>query len=130
MEGRILPLEGNTHPGGLFHGREYSDAGIGKRFRGAEPLGLSHGDDGCIAAQEGKGRTQECRDLHLGKEMEKDGAQTCEKQGGAHGKAGNDRDQHRGSEHGEHVLEAQGEHFARSKGTGIIDSLLLFGHVV
>ena len=88
-------------------------------------MGFTHGDYGCIATQESKGRAQECRDLHLGEDVENEGAKSCEQQGGAHGEAGDHRDQDRGSEHGEHVLEAQGKHLALAKLAGVIDSLLI-----
>ncbi len=93
-------------------------------------MGFTHGDYGCIATKESKGRAQECRDLHLGQEVENEGADTCEKQGGAHRETGNYRNQNGGSEHGEHVLEAEGKHLARSKLTGIVDSLLILSHMI
>ncbi len=89
---------------------------------------FSHGDDGCVTAQESKGRAEECRDPHLGEKVENQGAETCEEQGGGHRKSGDDRDQDRGSEHGEHVLETEGEHLAAAEGAGVIDGLLLFCH--
>ena len=104
---------------------EDSDAGVGKGLGGGKTLGFTHRDDGGIPAEEREGRAEERRDPHLGQEVEQESAETCEKQGGRHGETGDDRDQDRGSEHGEHVLEAEGKHLPGTEGTGIVDGLLL-----
>ena len=104
---------------------EDSDAGVGKGLGGGKTLGFTHRDDGGIPAEESEGRAEERRDPHLGQEVEQEGAETCEKQGGRHGETGDDRDQDRGSEHGEHVLETEGKHLPGTEGPGIVDGLLL-----
>jgi hypothetical protein len=60
--------------------------------------------------------------------VEDQGAEACEQQGGGHRKTGNDRDQDCGSEHGEHVLEAEGKHLAATERAGIVDGLLVVCH--
>ena len=73
---------------------------------------VSHRDDGGISAEERKGRAEEGRHLHFGEEMKNERSETRKQEGGAHRQSGNHRDQDRGSEHGEHVLETEGKHLS------------------
>ena len=88
-----------------------------------------HGAHGGEAAQESEGGAQESGDFHFGADMEKQGTDTGEEQRGldAEGQAvalDQDRHQHRGAEHGEHVLETQDEHLGHAQRAGIPDGLL------
>ena len=83
-----------------------------------------------VSAQESERRPQESRDPQLCTKMENECAETCEEQCGGHGKSRNYGDQDGGSEHGEHVLEAEGEHLAATEGAGIVDGLLILSHII
>ena len=85
----------------------------------------AYGDHGCVSADKGEGRTEESRNLHLGEKVEEEGADTGEEEGCAYGQTRESGDQDSGAEHGEHVLEAQNQHFRTSKGAGVIDRVLL-----
>jgi len=55
--------------------------------------------------------------------MEQQRAQTGAQQGGGNAQAGEQRHQHGGSEHGEHVLHAQDEHPARTQLVRVVNAL-------
>ena len=110
-------------------GAEYADAGIRKGLLQRKTACLTNLHNGRITTQEGKGGAQKGRHFQFGTHVENQGTQTCEQQGGRHGKAGDDRHQNGGPEHGEHVLEAQGEHFTAPQGSGVVNSLHFFGHI-
>ena len=104
--------------------QSHAEAGVGQHL-GVGGAVLQHGGDGLIAADEGEGGAQEGGDLPLGEEVEQQGAQTREEQGGGHAQPGEGGYQHGGAEHGEHVLHAQDEHFGSSQLPGIINGLIL-----
>ena len=90
---------------------------------------LVHGAHGGEAAQEREGGAQEGRHLHLGADVEEQGTDTGKEQGGLDGQrqaVALDQDGHQdgGAEHGEHVLQAQDQHFGGSQGPGVPDGLL------
>ena len=85
-----------------------------------------HCANGCKSAQKCKGRAQERGHLELGAKMEKQGAQTCKEQGCLNGQrqsVGIDQngDQHCCTEHGKHVLQAQGQHFRQTQGPRVLN---------
>ena len=87
------------------------------------------------AAQVGKGGAQEGGNLQLGADMEEEGTNTGEKQGGLDGQGqavalNQDGDQHGCAEHGEHMLQAQDEHLGQTQGACIPDGLTAGGTVV
>ena len=91
------------------------------------------------AAQEGKGGPQEGGDLHPCADVEEQGADAGEEQRGLNGQGQaigvhQDGHQHRGAEHGEHVLQAQDQHLGHAQAPGVPDGRLpdggsLFFHV-
>ena len=90
---------------------------------------LVHSAHGGETAQEREGGTQESGDLHFGADMEEQRAEAGEEQCGldAQGQAvalDQDRHQHGGAEHGEHVLQSQDQHLGEAQGPGIPDGLL------
>ena len=93
---------------------------------------FGHGGE---APQVGEGGTQEGGHLQLGAHMEEQGAQPGEKQGGLDGQGqavplDQDGHQHGGAKHGEHVLEAQDEHFGHAQGAGVADRSLIVHSVL
>ena len=63
--------------------------------------------------------------------MEQQRAETGEQQRRGDVQTGQDGDEHRRAEHGEHVLEAEQEHSARTELSGIVDAVfgdLAFTH--
>ena len=110
-------------------GAGHAEAGVGQHLGigdGGVAGGVGqHGGDGRVAADKGEGGAQESGDLHLGQEVEQQGAQACEQQGGGDGQAGQRGDQHCGAEHGEHVLDAQDQHLGGAKDAGVINGVIL-----
>ena len=81
-------------------------------------------------AQEGEGGAQESGHPQPGAHVEEQRAHPREKQGGLDGQGQSvivyqDGHQHRGAEHGEHVLKAQDEHLRHTQGAGVADGLLV-----
>ena len=108
-------------------GQHDAEAGVGQHLRVGDCVAIAvgeHGGDGLIAADEGEGGAQEGGDHPLGQKVEQQSAQPGEEQGGGHGQPGEGGDQHGGSEHGEHVLDAQDQHFGAAQLAGIIDALV------
>ena len=98
------------------------------RLHSGVPPGVQLGH-GLEAAQVGKGGPQESGDLQLGTDMEKQGADPGEKQGGLDGQRqavalDQDGDQHGGAEHGEHVLQAQDQHLGQAELPGVADGFI------
>ena len=120
--------------GGQHHvqqaGHHNAAAGVLELFRGVH-VGVLAGvqlGHGLKAAQEGEGGAQEGGHLHLGAHVEEQGAEAGEEQGGLDGQGqavGLDQDghQHRGAEHGEHVLQAQDQHLGQAQHPGVPDGL-------
>ena len=65
-------------------------------------------------------RSEECRHVPLGDEMEDEGAYSCEKESDRHVKTSKKRYENRCSEHGKHVLYTKDKHSGRAKLTGIL----------
>ena len=108
-------------------GQHDAEAGVGKHFRVGDGVAAAvgeHGGDGLIAADEGEGGAQEGGDLALGQKVEQQCAQSGEQQGGGYGQPGEGGDQHSGAEHGEHMLNAQDQHFGTAQLPGVIDALV------
>ena len=120
---------GDEQAGHQIHQAGESDSSTGVR----QHLGVGHGQVAvCISqhgshdgetAQVGKGGAQEGRDLLFGDQMEQQRAQTGAQQRGGNAQAGEQRHQHGGSEHGEHVLHAQDEHPARTQLARVVNAL-------
>ena len=85
-------------------------------------IGQHGGHDG-EAAQIGEGRAKEGRDLALGDQVEQQRAQTGAQQRGGNAQAGEQRHQHGGTEHGEHVLHAEDQHPARAQLARVVNAL-------
>ena len=99
----------------------YAEAGVGKH-RKVGLVAVEHGGDGCIAAEEGEGRAEEGRDLAAGDEVEQQRAEAREQERVRDVEARQNGDKDGCAEHGEHVLEAEQQHSARAKLSGIIDA--------
>ena len=93
---------------------------------GQTPAAAEGGEHG---AEKGEGTAEECGHLKLGAEVEDKGAETCEEEGGTHAQSGDDRNQHCGAEHGEHVLETQGKGLSDPQRSDIINCVFLF-HII
>ena len=104
-------------------GKEYTDTGIGQRSSLVKTLGCSCCDDGCVSPDEGERRPEECGDLHLGQQVEQEGAESGEEKRCADGESGERGDQDRCAEHGEHVLEPKEKHFRTAQRTGVVNGL-------
>ena len=94
-----------------------------------------HGAHGGKAAQESEGGTEEGGNLHFGAEMEEEGADTGEEEGGlnAQGQAvtlHQNGDQNGGAKHGKHVLQAQNQHSGETQSAGVTNDLLVGGFLV
>ena len=102
-------------------------AGVGQHLgvgNGQIAVGVSqHGSHDGEAAQIGKGRAEEGRDLALGDEVEQQRTQTCAEQGGRNAQTGEQGDQHGGTKHGEHVLDAQDQHPSGTQLAGVVNAL-------
>ena len=103
----VLQLHGRVHTGVLAR------------------VQLGHG---LKAAQIGEGGAQESGYLQLGADMEEQRADSGEEQGGLDGQGqavalDQDGHQHRGPEHGEHVLKAQNQHLGDAQHPGVPDGL-------
>ena len=96
-------------------------AGVGQHL--GVGLAVDHGGHDAETAQIGKAGAKEGRDLALGDEMEQQRAQTGAQQRGGHAQTGEQRHQHGGAEHGEHVLSAKDEQPGRAQLFGIKDAL-------
>ena len=110
-------------------GQGHAEAGVGQQ---AGVHGAVHHGDGLVAADEGEGGAQEGGNLALGQQVEEQRAQTGEQQGGGHAQPGQSGDQHRGAEHGKHVLDAQHQHFGHAQLAGVVNAGLgngFFGHL-
>ena len=105
----------------------YACAGVGQHpgvGDGQIAVGVSqHGSHDGEAAQISKGRAEEGRDLALGDKVEQQRTQTCAEQGGRNAQTGEQGDQHGGTEHGEHVLDAQDQHPSGTQLAGIVNAL-------
>lgn len=105
----------------------YACAGVGQHLGvgdGQIAVGVSqHGSHDGEAAQIGKGRAEEGRDLALGDKVEQQRTQTCAEQGGRNAQAGEQGDQHGGTKHGEHVLDAQDQHPSGTQLAGVVNAL-------
>ena len=100
-----------------------AEAGIGQHLEvGLVLLLAEHRSDGGVAAEEGEGRTEEGRDLAAGDEVEQERAEAREQKRVRNVEARQDGHEDRRAEHGEHVLEAEQQHSARAKLSGIIDA--------
>ena len=71
----------------------------------------------------------------LGAEVDKQGAQAGEQQGGLNAEGQSialhqERHQNGGAEHGKHVLEAQNQHFGQAQLPGIADGLVVVHFVL
>ena len=120
----------HLHDGGHHHVKKAShhDAAGGvlelfSRIHGGIDAGI-HGSHGSKAAQEGEGRTQESRDLHLGANVEEQRAKAGKEQGGLdiQGQSvslDQNGHQHRCAEHGEHMLQAQDQHLGQAQFPGV-----------
>ena len=73
-----------------------------------------------VGAQKRKGRTQKRGNLPTGDQMEQQGAQTGEEQGGGHVQTGDGGDEDGCAEHGEQMLDAQNDLLGASKGAGVV----------
>ena len=102
-------------------------AGVGQHLgvgNGQIAVGVSqHGSHDGEAAQIGKGRAEEGRDLALGDKVEQQRTQTCAEQGGRNAQTGEQGDQHGGTKHGEHVLDAQDQHPSGTQLAGVVNAL-------
>ena len=105
-------------------GEENTQASVGEGGGNGQSGGDTHFFDSGISAEEGEGGAEEGRNFPFGHEMENQGADTREEQGGGDGQTGDGRDQNGGAEHGEHVLETEESHSGRAQGPGIVDGLL------
>ena len=81
------------------------------------------------AAQEGEGGAQEGGHLKLGADVEQQGADTGEQQGGLDGQGQavarhQDGYQYRGTEHGKQVLQSQQQHPGHAQLPGVIDGVV------
>lgn len=101
-------------------------AGIGQHLRvgnGQVAVGIcQHGGHDGKAAQIGKRRAKESRDLAPGDQMEQQRAQTCAEQRSGNAQARQQRHQHRGTEHGEHVLYAEDQHPTRAQLARVVNA--------
>ena len=102
-------------------GNGHAEAGVGQRNI------LTGGGGETVGAQEGEGGAQESGDLPAGDQVEQQGAQACEQQGGGDIQTGQGGDQHGSAEHGEHMLQAQDQDLAGAQSLCVIDGFgLLF----
>ena len=111
---------------------EVDKTGAGDAEAGVrQELGLSHvligeAGDGGITAEEGEGRAQEGRHLHLRNEVEQQCTETCEEQCRRDIESGDQRNEDRRAEHGKHVLKAEDDHSGGPQFGGIVDGLPCF----
>ena len=105
----------------------HAEAGVGQHLRVwyGEVAGRirQHGRDGGVAAYKGEAGAQEGRHLPLGQQMEQQRAQAGKQQRHADGQAGKGGHEHRGPEHGEHVLHAEHEHSRRPQRPRVVNGL-------
>ena len=80
-------------------------------MRLVQPECGTYGDHGGISTDKGERRAEEGRNLHLGEKVEEESTDTGEEEGCTYGQTRESGDQNRRAEHGEHVLEAQNQHF-------------------
>ena len=107
-------------------GKGNACAGIGQHLRvgnGQVAVGIcQHGGHDRKAAQIGKRRAKKSRDLASGDQMEQQCAQTCAEQRSGNAQARQQRHQHRGTEHGEHVLYAEDQHPTRAQLARVVNA--------
>ena len=108
----------------------HARTGVGQHFRIGDGLlpGSIHQlrRHNSEAAQERKGRTQECRHLSLAQEVEQQRTQTGAQQRCGNAQAGQQGHQHRSAEHGKGVLHAQNQHLGNAQDAGVINRLMAF----
>ena len=110
----------------------YAEAGVRQQFAGGSVSVKRR--DRRVSAKECEGRTQKCGDLLLGDQVEQKCSESCEQQCRGNIEACDQGNYHRRSEHSEHVLKSQYDHFARTQLTRIVDGaladfVLIFTHL-
>ena len=95
-------------------GNRDAKVGVGQRN------GLTGGGYKPVGTQKRKGRTQKRGNLPPCDQMEQQGTQTGEEQGGGHIQTGDGGNEDGCAEHGEQMLDAQNDLLGASKGAGVV----------